>query len=483
MVKFGYYKCDECGKEVKKSQKSRHKRFKMDEIIKCPVCGVKVSNKNYNDHYRRCRSKEYWLEHRYKFLYILKVVSKFNLEMKRRCYIGSRFEKQYYLDKNGIRGSVKKNQKFLSDLANEREKKSLESLRKGLEVDDIELDNIYTSEAIKDSVTHNFPGISARQLIFDFLRNRGLGDNELIERVDMKLYKRDYPTDDELKENEYLFKKIMKLRQNYDYYDYFERFYFMLLQCYETPENVECEYCHRFYVDLKNHMKKCNKFEEAFYTDKRKVMSKYMRKFYNTIKWPIEKEVYFLNYYEQYSAKYFVETIGKHIKDRITFIRKIEYGRMIFKQEHGLRQSGRQIVEEIINAVRSECGLQPRDFGMNKYKFQEIDKEIYSDSDEDSDSILSMIRNVDDKEDLKDEASIESYKPVFKRIPEKEVKTMKNMLMKKKENVKNEEKKDEILVPKSDNEDDIDPILKLPEQKDDENLEDYFKKVDKHLNN
>ena len=491
MTKFGYKKCEKCGKEYKKSQESRHKCFnKIDDKVKCPVCGVTMANTNYYVHYKKCRSKEFWQEHKSKFLYLLKVLNKFNLEMKRRCYVGSRFEKRHYLDKNGIPGSIKKNQKLFCNLATVREQTALINLRRKLQEEDVELDNLYNERAIKDSVTYTFPGISVRQIIFEFIKNRNLTDDELIdymdyiEYIDMKLYKKDYPTDDEIKESEYLYKKIMKLRQQYDYYDYFERFYYMLIECYENPENIRCEYCLRYFVNLKEHYKKCDKFKEAFYVNKPNTIVKYLRKFYDSKLWPTSKEVYYIDYYKQYCANYFTETIGKHIKNRILFREKIEYGQRMWREMQNGKKKGRTIVEELINEVREACGLEPRDFKIHKYKFQELDKEIKSDSDDDSDSIFSMIKNVDDKEDLNEEESKseESYKPVFKRMSEKEVKNMKNLLQKNNKKVEKEKIKTEILCPKSDNEEEKDPILNLPEQKDDENLEEYFKKVDKHLN-
>ena len=484
MVKFGYKKCETCGKEYKKSQESRHKCFnKIDDRVDCPVCGVKMANTNYYTHYKKCRAKEFWEKYKSRFLFLLKVMKKFNLEMKRRCYVGSRFEKKHYLDKNGISGSLKKNQKLFCELANEREQKALINLRLKLREENIDEEDLYNIDAVKDSETYTFPGMSVRQIIFDFLKNRNLADNELIERIDMKLYKKDYPTDDEIQENKYLYKKIMKLRMQYDFYDYYERFYYLMIDCYDRPENVQCKYCLRYFLDLKNHRKKCDKFKEAFYADKRKIIGEHIRKFYKTDNWTTEKEVYFIDYYSKYSANYFIETIGKHIKSRNLFRKKIEYGRRKWLEMQNDEYKNKNIVEELINEVRKECGLPPRDFKINKYNFQQVDKEIKSDSESDSDSIFSMIKNVDDKEDINDdEKSYESYKPIFKRMSEKEVKKMKNLLQKDNKKVEKEKIKTEILCPKSDNEEEKDPILNLPEQKDDENLEDYFKKIDKHLN-
>ncbi|MBO7695326.1 MAG: hypothetical protein J6T10_22105 [Methanobrevibacter sp.] len=453
MVKFGYIKCENCGKEVKKTKQNQHKCFKHEEQEVCPICGLKVSAKHYNEHYNRCRGKEFWVKFKPCFLFILRGVRRFNLNMKKAAFQGSRFERQSYLDLNSIPGSLLQNRELFSKLGQERENKALEEDRRRAKKMGIDFDKLYLSEAIKDTASDNFPGISVRQVIFTFLKNNKIGDDKLYNLIDMKLYKYDYPTDEEIQSNLLIWTKIEKLRAIYRYNEMFQVFYHLLYECYHMPYNHKCQYCLRYFVNIKNHYKVCFDFKKAFYKHRDAVISDYLKMFDCYDKWSSAKVAYYLNYYKESSHEYFLDTIKAHVKNRRKFLDTVERKENEERRQRGEVRLGKRFVCDLINEVRVWCDMKPHKYKIKNNKRIIIKEEDdYEESEEvsesESNSLDHMNAEIDEDEevDYTEEEIPEKDIALPYRIPEKEVQAMRLLLkpkVKKIEPKKKEEPKEE----------------------------------------
>ena len=448
MVKFGYFKCNNCGKEVKKTKEKQHKCFKREQEERCPICSAKVALTNYDVHYKVCQGREFWSTYKSCFKFILRGTKRWNQTMKNRAFIGTRSECKYFLKKEDIPGSINQNRYWLTSQGRKREENALLQIRGEAYKMGLKFDDLHLSEAYKDVECQTFPGISARQVIFTFLRDRNIGNRELIDRIDNKLYKVDYPTDEEIQAIDILYDQIKELRNVYRYNEIFQEFYYLLVRCYDNPEEHRCPYCTGFYCDVKRHYSVCFSFKQAFYRDRTKVISDYLKSYTNYAKWSQAKIAYYIDYYNESSHDYFLDTINEHIRNRAKFLKKVEYEEEQARKERGEVKLGRKFVEDLINEVRKWCGMIKRDFSMNVYDFRELEAKIErgeaikeeeevgpskdnKKKDFDNVSLGSFKDEFDKAEEVEveDENSLSLDKP--RRIPEKQVRAMKLLLAKK----------------------------------------------------
>ena len=355
MVKFGNVKCDKCGQEMKKSRLALHKCTKVAAPTheKCISCGKDIPAKNFARHYQACRAKGFWKLHMYFFLFFLRIIRTFNRELKKLRYLGCQQAKKRFIEEQtfveGGKVDLRKNQSLLSTVLKVEEENVLSGVKVCANEQGFDLEDIDNAEAIKDSISYSSPGLSCRQLIFDFLKEKGIEDTTTIDLIDKKLFRRDYPTDEELEENPYLFNKIKKLRVQYDYHSYYERFYYMLVGYYANRDRYQCHLCKKFYLNMKRHMKNCKPYRELFYGHEEEAIQFYLKTFFNSDFWSQEKIDYYVNYYKNYSLNYFIETISEHVRHRRAFIDRILEGRRKFRILNGLayHYSFRALVAEI----------------------------------------------------------------------------------------------------------------------------------------
>lgn len=451
MVKFGFIKCENCGKEVKKTKQNQHKCFKHEEQEVCPICSLKVSAKHYNEHYNRCRGKEFWVKFKPCFLFILKAIRRFNISMKKAAFQGSRFERQSFLDLNSIPGSLMQNRELFNKLGKERENKILEEDKKRAKEMGIDFDKLYLSDAIKDTISDNFPGISVRQIIHTFLKNNKIGDRDLYDRIDMKLYKYDYPTDEEIQSNLLIWTKIEKLRNIYRYNEMFQEFYHLLYECYHMPYNHKCQYCLKYFINIKNHYKVCEEFKKAFYKNRDVVITDYLKLFDCYNKWSTAKVAYYLDYYRESSHEYFLDTIKAHVKNRRKFLDKVQIKENEERRQRGEVRLGKRFVCDLINEVRVWCDLKPHKYRFKNNKRIIVDNEKEEEDEEVSDSESNSMKPINEEIDAEEMDYEEEEIPekdiaLPSRIPEKDVQAMKLLLkqkVKKIEPLKKEEPKEE----------------------------------------
>lgn len=333
MVKFGNIKCPNCGQEVKKTRMSRHKCQKLDSNRKekCSVCSKEVKLKNFSRHYKRCRAKSFWVSHKNFFLYLLKAVRSFNRELLKERYIGSKdAQKQLIcrqMNKDIAEIDLRKNRDFLKEVIRVEENELLKNARKTAEEYGFKLDHLEDSEAIIDAISFSAPRLSCRQIIFDFLKNINIEDENTLYFIDKKLIKKDYPTDEELKENENLYRDILEARNKCGYYIYYEKFYYLLVDYYNKRETNRCTFCGKFETQIKIHLRRCIPFRNHFYKNEEEAIKYFLCTFYNAKLWEEYKLFDYINFYKQYSFNYFMETVEKRLKNRNAFMEKIAEGK------------------------------------------------------------------------------------------------------------------------------------------------------------
>lgn len=356
MVKFGNVKCETCGQEVRKKQLSRHKCVKKDpnRLEKCNVCGKEVCFRNYSTHYRSCRTRDFWRQHENFFLHLLRVVRRFNREIKRSRYLGTKEnQKKMITDQMGIEGKnvdLRRNQEFLLEVAKVEESETLRNAKETAEEYGMDLEKMENSDAIKDAISFSIPRISCRQIIFDFLERINLTDKKVHDIIDKKLIKRDYPTDEELMENEALFNEIKIARNECGYNTYYEKFYYMLVNYYKDRDTSKCPFCAKFVLHLKPHLRKCNPYRKHFYENEEETIKFYLNMFHGAKQWEECKLYDYVNYYKQYSFNYFIETIEKRLKNRRAFMERIAEGKRRFAEMNACKNK-KEFVRNLIAEV------------------------------------------------------------------------------------------------------------------------------------
>lgn len=333
MVKFGSIKCETCGQEVKKKQLSRHKCVKKDpnRLEKCSVCGKEVCFRNYSKHYKSCRARGFWKQHENFFLYLLRIVRAFNRELKRDRYLGSKDQKKkIIMDQTWVKkdeANIKKNPKLLAEVVRVEEEEVMKNANETAKEYGFELGNLEDEDAIKDLIRCSSPGVSCRQIIFDYLRSINIVDENVLYLIDKKMVKKDYPTDEELEENEELYKDIIAARKECGYTSYYGKFYFMLAEYYQNGDAGKCCFCGKFLSSLKRHLKRCVYYRKHFYENEEAAIKFYLFKFHEAALWEEYKLNDYIDYYKQYSLNYFLETVQKRLKDRNAFMERIAEGK------------------------------------------------------------------------------------------------------------------------------------------------------------
>lgn len=374
MVKFGYVKCEECEKEVCKKQLKRHKcNPKVNRVFeKCTSCGKEVILAHFARHTEKCLPKNFWKTHQYFFCYFLRVVRAFNRELRKEAYLGNKEAKKQIImkqyDKERWETDLRKNQKQLNDEAKEREDEILKIVRETAEELKIDFEKEIKKEAIKDLVSFCYPGLSCREIIFTYLKNTGFDNKRAIALVDKKLRKKDYPLDDELKDNKKLFEEIQEARNKCDYHVYFQRFYQMLQKYFISGNAFVCFYCKKCFSNMKKHLRRCEPCRKLFNGDtgkeednrremtkeeeenKEKIIKFYLEIFHGAALWEEWLLKDYINYYKRYSYNYFIETIERRVKNRRAFREKIEEGRKEFRRRYGCNDK-KSFLRDLISEV------------------------------------------------------------------------------------------------------------------------------------
>ena len=423
MAKRGYINCERCGQPIKGKWLRNHKCTKKDpeRLEKCQTCGLECSTKNIDRHRRSCQAKSLCKTFLPFFWFFLKVIRQFNRKQKHLNVLGDKTSKRAFINDmfegEAHSTNLRDYRKLFEYLRKERELKAQEKIEEIMAELGIDTNEVKYLSTIKSAMIFDAPCMSARQVIFTFLNNKKVLTPLIKKRINRRLESHDTPTDEELKQSPYLFKQILKLRAHTGYDDSYEHFYFMLERYVADQDSFRCPYCKNFKMRIKKHTKRCKSFDKIFNDDKEGTIKDFLRRFYNSDKWTVDKELYFINYYIKYGPRYFIETIDKHIINRYLFLKKIEEGRSRYYKQKSLKWNFNEFKKSIDDWIPGE----------KKKENEEVDKPFESIDDNKKDfKLIRHLLDEDSDDDANEEMESEDCesKPL-EELPEPDIKQLK----------------------------------------------------------
>ena len=328
MVKKGCVKCDKCGKMVSKKGIAAHKcdTLKKNDLIVCMICKTKLKGVSFKAHVPSCEARNLFSKHRSFFKFLLRLTRYLNRsfeakEAKERKRAA--FDQIYTLFENDQK-YLKENGKELVEVAIDdmRRKSDIEALRDATK-EGIVISKSLPIKVIKDIYKNLQPRISARQVIFKYLEDIGKFNKYIKYWINNCLKGKDYMTDEELAKDNIAYTKLQRLRVYSGYKETFSPFYDMLRTHFAKEEAYICPFCGKFFLKTRDHANKCKTFRNNFDNDKDGMIRSFLKEFYPQYIKDKDIEDYFLDYYRQYTASYFIATIDSHMKNRIEFREKI----------------------------------------------------------------------------------------------------------------------------------------------------------------
>lgn len=404
MTKFGYYKCETCGQEVCKKKQKLHKCVKADpnRLVDCSICKKGVNQKNFSAHFKVCQAREFCAIFMPFFVFFARMISYHNRGIKQTNIpgLGSRAEREKYIQRTfGSRGT-KGYQIVLNGVIKEKLNEAEDKLKEAAIESGVDPKKIKNKEAVLDALRFT-ARLSARQIIFDFLEKKEIKNEKIMMRLEKKFKKRDYPTDKEISTNPKLFDEIKTIRANSGYTERYEKFYFLLEQYYSNRDLYKCKYCNGFSLKMKKHVNKCESFRDYFYGHTEEAIESYLNSFYGAGDWLDYQVRYYIDYYKKYSVNYFIETIEKHINDKISFREKIEQGKRELMKQQKTKFSAQDLIKEVDawkptikmnEKMDDEKSAKSEDFGSFFPDFSEDDEDEEMESQDcESESIASKV--------------------------------------------------------------------------------------------
>ena len=145
--------------------------------------------------------------------------------------------------------------------------------------EDIQLEILGDLEFTKISIIQLF-----KEVVPNSLKKYNKIKNYIIKRLD-KLNKKDYPEDEKIKDNNYLWEEILKKRSKHNFYgDNFNKIKQMIKNFFNNEINeYQCEYCENFILNKKKHCLKCPQFIKKYKEEGDKIIIKFIRENYKII--------------------------------------------------------------------------------------------------------------------------------------------------------------------------------------------------------
>ncbi|MBO7693956.1 MAG: hypothetical protein J6T10_15155 [Methanobrevibacter sp.] len=333
MVKRGYIKCDKCGRQFKGAKSFSHHQCKPEgaqqppstiTIVKCLECGKEVTSKHFNDHQRRCEARRFLEDHRKFFKFFCRVVRRHNIVLRREEDKAIHKEAlDYVADCTVGNHEINELDEKLLEVAAEkirRREREIEALKEAENLG-IKFGENIPMQVVKDAFKGLVPRISARQVIFAYLKENELYTPNIKKWINISFGGKDYATDDEIAKSPILYNQVHKVRGLSSYNDTFQRFYYMVAKYFNDNDSYKCDYCDEYVLNIRDHIKTCISFKNLYDSHREDTITTFIKKFYEDKL--IEKD-YYLEYYKESTPEYFLSTIHEHMKDKIAFIEKKE---------------------------------------------------------------------------------------------------------------------------------------------------------------
>ena len=337
------FKCEKCGKICKsKRGLTQHKcqNDNNDNKYKiCPFCDDLQNTKNFKRHQMRCHKKLFFNLFS-KFLnFLYKIIILYNNKNNIDNFLRFNEEKKYFIFQEKIKNKneneikkeeeefknenyISKNQdilkKIILEMKKEKEERKLNIFKDiNLENNKKEIfDKLYDIYDISEK--NELPGLSFRQLIFDFLKENDIKNPLIIIRINRKYKKKDFYTNDEIKkiDTNMAAKINNSMIVNSKYEVVYQKFYNMLKNFYEGKSKYKCIFCEKYNLHRFKHFKKCQKFKNLFNNENNEIIiTKFLNYYYDSEKLSKIPDIY-NNIIKKYSEKpfdYFINNINNNI--------------------------------------------------------------------------------------------------------------------------------------------------------------------------
>ena len=400
MVKKGCTKCDKCGKMVSKKGIAAHKcdTLKKNDLIVCMICKTKLKGVSFKAHVPSCEARTLFSKHRSFFKFILRLTRHLNRTFDTREAKDRRrraFDQIYTIFENDQK-YLKENGKELVEVAIEdmRRKGDIEALREATK-EGIIISKSLPVKIIKEIYRNSQPKISARQVIIKYLEDHGKYNKYIKYWVDKCLKGKDYPTDEELAQDNIVFTKLQRLRAYTGYKETFTPFYDMLHTHFCKEEAYTCCFCGKYFLKKRDHANKCGTFRNNFDDDKEGMIHSFLKVFYPQYIKDKNIEDYFIDYYKQYSASYFIATIDSHMKNRIAFRENIFKAKQSVLIPKNIGTT-KDLIKEV-DAWKPEITLVKRSFDSEEPVYSPLISEKEDNDDEEEEEEIVPEKPIEDK--------------------------------------------------------------------------------------
>lgn len=408
MVKKGCTKCPKCGKMISKKGIAAHKcdTLKTNDTIVCMSCKTKLKAASFKAHVPSCEARTLFKKHRSFFRFLLCLTRKFNRAIEHREAKERRkkaFDKIYTIFADDKK-YLKENGKDLVEIEmdNMRRKADIDALKEATQ-EGIVISTSLPVKIIKEVYKNSQPRLSARQIIFKYLQDNGKYNQFIKYWVNNCLKSKDFMTDDELSADNTIFKKLQVLRVYSGYKESFNPLYNMLHTHFCKPEAYLCPFCDRYVLKKRDHTNYCKTYRNNFDENKEESIRQFIKVFYPQYIYNDDDLEYFINYYKQYTASYFISTIDIHMKNKIAFREKIFKGKQKVLTPKNIGTT-KDLIKEV-NDWHPEITLVKRSFESEEPQYSPL---------------------ITEKEDNDEEYKKEEEKPIEEKpIEEKNKETMK----------------------------------------------------------
>ena len=333
MVKKGYFKCDTCNRQFKGKKSFTSHKCNTEVNQKCYICNFIYPTKKMSRHIESCQYRQYIKIYWSSFWFFFKLIMIYNNNLKVYNYIGTKNTKRDFIKKCLMSQNKEDNndhgidlRKYKSTFNNEveiREQKEKDFIKQ--QSDELNNKNEYNEQVIIEVTNEFSPSISGREIIFNFLKKKNINNKKLYDRLNMKLKQYDYPTNNELSENRYLFNQIKKLRkESSKYNDFYFKFSELLEDIIDNNEKYQCVYCKKLIIHKIKHYKICDLCEKSFNNNKNSFIYNFLKINYNPLKFKEKEEDDIVFYFKNKSFEQFINNISSYIHNKILTREKIE---------------------------------------------------------------------------------------------------------------------------------------------------------------
>lgn len=363
--KRGYVYCPKCTRPFKNAKALvKHscdiKAKKEDNMEPCHICGAKKEKRNLIPHLKACQFRHFKFTLWPIFNFFFRIVSAFNLGIRSINYLGCKREKEFLLKRQlrkirarttlGYTPSANARRTFFRRMLAKRYYKATEEARNAFPDAPETLINFIT-EVEKELK----PSISARQIMYDYLKERDVYNEKIYNYVDRKLKLKDYPTDNEIDVGDGdVATKVAVLRDAYDYNEDYQKLKSDLEGYINNNEEIRCRYCKKIIKLQKKHYRVCKTAQEEFYKDKIGFMKDYIQKFYNPLKLKEEEENDAIYLFLDLNYETFLSKIGNYFISHKKTIEKIEENKknnLKINNKNIKKHTNKDIFNEILNEI------------------------------------------------------------------------------------------------------------------------------------